>query len=513
MARTEPETVRETERKYSLPPGAAALPDLSGAGGAVAVLPQGRTEVDAVHYDTQDLRLAAASVTLRRRTGGADAGWHLKLPVAAGVRDEIRLPLSETLPDALVALVRSRTRDAPLIPVVRLRSARVASRLHGAGNALLAEVSADTVRAERLGADGAPTGATAAWTEAEAELGPDAGPEVLDALDAWLRAAGLRPARYASKLARALAETGFAVAAPDTRPPVTAGDHVVAHLRAQTAALVALDPAVRRDLPDAVHQMRVASRRLRSALRTYRSWFDRAVTEPAGEELRWLAAELGVDRDHEVLSARLAARIGALPEPLLLGPVSARLQEWHTERRTGSRARTLAVLDSARYTALLDGLDAFLAAPPVRTGAGAPPAEALAGRILAAYGRLADRIEHAVALPPGRERDLALHSARKAAKRARYAAEAARPALGGPAGRFARRMKDVQTLLGDHQDSVVARETLRDLAVAAHAAGESAFTWGLLYGEEAARAERLERELPRVWAKAADRRIRAALTG
>ncbi|AXG77832.1 CYTH and CHAD domain-containing protein [Streptomyces paludis] len=513
MARTEPETVRETERKYTLPPGAVALPDLAGAGGAVAVLPQGRTELDAVYHDTADLRLAAASVTLRRRTGGADAGWHLKLPVAAGVRDEIRAPLSETVPDALVRLVRSRTRDAPLVPVVRLRSTRAASRLYGAGNALLAEVSVDTVRAARLGADSAPTGATAAWTEAEAELGPEAGPAVLDALDARLRAAGLRPARYGSKQARALAETGFVVAAGEERPPVTAGDHVVAYARAQTAALVALDPAVRRDLPDAVHQMRVASRRLRSALRTYRSWFDRAVTEPLGEELRWLAAELGVDRDHEVLSARLAARIDALPGPLLTGPVRARLGAWHTEHRTGSRARTLAVLDSARYLALLDALDAFLAAPPAGPGAGAAPAEALAGRVLAAYGRVKDRIEDATALAPGPARDLALHSARKAAKRARYAAEAARPVLGGPAGRFARRMKDVQTVLGEHQDSVVARETLRDLARAAHAAGESAFTWGLLYGEEAARGERLERELPRVWMKAADRRIRAALNG
>ncbi|MDG4864652.1 CHAD domain-containing protein, partial [Streptomyces sp. T-3] len=100
-----------------------------------------------------------------------------------------------------------------------------------------------------------------------------------------------------------------------------------------------------------------------------------------------------------------------------------------------------------------------------------------------------------------------------AAKRARYAGEAAAPALGRPAERFAKRMKAVQGVLGDHQDSVVGREALRALALQAHLAGESAFTWGLLYGQEEAAAADRERELPGVWAKAADEDLRAALGG
>ncbi len=94
------------------------------------------------------------------------------------------------------------------------------------------------------------------------------------------------------------------------------------------------------------------------------------------------------------------------------------------------------------------------------------------------HRRLATRVEHALALPPGPERDTAMHEARKAAKRARYAGEAARPALGKPAKRFAKRVKALQSLLGDHQDSVVAREALRTLGIQSHAAGETAFTWG-----------------------------------
>jgi CHAD domain-containing protein len=133
--------------------------------------------------------------------------------------------------------------------------------------------------------------------------------------------------------------------------------------------------------------------------------------------------------------------------------------------------------------------------------------------VLKEYGRLAARVGHALELPPGHDRDLALHDARKAAKRARYAAEAARPALGKPAKRLAKRMKAVQSLLGDHQDSVVAREALRTLAVQAHAAGEPAFTWGLLYGREEAAAAARERELPEVWERASRAKLRAALGG
>jgi inorganic triphosphatase YgiF len=132
------DTKREIERKYEATPGTGPL-DLTGVAGVSAVLDRGVTELDAVYYDTADLRLAAASITLRRRTGGADAGWHLKLPVAPGVRDEISAPLSESVPSTLAGLVRARTRDAELVPVVRLRSFRDVRHLVDASGALLAD--------------------------------------------------------------------------------------------------------------------------------------------------------------------------------------------------------------------------------------------------------------------------------------------------------------------------------------------------------------------------------------
>ncbi|MFD4954830.1 CHAD domain-containing protein [Streptomyces sp. NPDC058451] len=111
------------------------------------------------------------------------------------------------------------------------------------------------------------------------------------------------------------------------------------------------------------------------------------------------------------------------------------------------------------------------------------------------------RMERALSLPPGAERDAAIHHARKAAKRVRYAAEAARPALGKAAGRLRRRAKAVQKAGGDHHDAVVARDALRRLAVAAHAAGEPGFTWGVLHGQERAAAEVREQELSRLWGR------------
>lgn len=505
------ETKREIERKYEATGDDVRLPDLTKAAGVTSVVDKGVAELDAVYYDTPDLRLAADSLTLRRRTGGDDAGWHLKFPVSTGIRDELRAPLSPDVPRTLAALLRSRVRDTPLTPVVRLLSSRHVRHLLDEDGTLLAEVSVDAVRAERLSPA---SGATAAWTEVEVELADDVDPALLDRVEKRLRKTGLRPSHSASKLARALAETAPDAPAVEKTPATdrtTAGDHVLGYLRAQRDALVDLDPAVRRDLPDSVHQMRVATRRLRSAFKSYGKVLDRTVTDPVGEELKWLAGELGVDRDQEVLTERLQSRIAALPRPLLLGPVRGRLRIWSVARRSGSRRKTLAVLDSKRYLALLDTLDALLEGPPLRPAARRPVAQVVPKAVLKDYERLAGRIAHALELGPGGPRDLAMHEARKAAKRARYAAEAAEPALGAPAKKFAKKMKAVQKVLGDHQDSVVAREALRGLAVQAHLAGESSFTWGLLYGQEVAAAADRERELPEVWRKASRPKLRERL--
>ncbi|MFE9059085.1 CYTH and CHAD domain-containing protein [Streptomyces mutabilis] len=508
------ESKRETERKYEpSSPGVDGLPDLSGAGPVASVTAAGVEELDAVYHDTADLRLAGSSATLRRRTGGPDAGWHLKLPLTGDTREEMRSPLSDDVPQALRELLLSRTRGARLRPVVRIRSTRTVRHLRDAEGAVLAELSFDEVRADSL----LPGGGRAEWREVEVELADGVRAGLLDTVEKRFRKKGITRADSPSKFVRALRDTGAAAeGAPKSAhaastAPGSPGRYVLGYLEQQVATLVALDPAARRDLPDGVHRMRVTCRRLRSCLRSYRSVLDRRVTDPVRAELKWLAGELGVARDQEVLRERLGAELAGLPGDLVLGPAAARLRVWDVSRSEESRAHVREALASDRYLRLLDALDGLLRQPPLRAGAAGKPARTMAGAVLKEYDRLAGHVEHALGLPPGPSRDAALHQARKEAKKVRYAAEVARPVLGKPVKRLGKRAKAVQQLLGDHQDSVVAQETLRELAVTAHAAGETSFTWGVLLGQERAGARAREEELPSVWRTVSDPALRSAL--
>jgi CHAD domain-containing protein len=408
------------------------------------------------------------------------------------------------VPLTLAGLVRSRVREAELAPVVRLRSDRDVRHLVDAQGKLLAEVSVDAVRAERL-TEG---GGTAQWTEIEVELADDGDPAFLDKVEKRLRKAGVRPSASSSKLARALAETRPSgsgsgkkkrKAPPVPEEPTTAGDHVLAYARAQRDAILELDPAVRQDAYDSVHRMRVATRRLRSTFRSYGKVLDRTVTDPIGEELKWLAGELGVDRDREVVTERLTTVLGELPDTLISGPIRTRLDTWANARHGGSRSRLIGVLDSKRYLALLDTLDAVIAGPPLLEHAAGDPSKVIGKAVRKDCGKVSALVAEAIEAPPGPDRDLALHEARKKAKRTRYAAEAATPALGTSARTLAKSMKSLTSLLGEHQDSVMVRVTLRELSAVAHAAGESAFTYGVLYGREEQRAAGVEAALPEIW--------------
>ncbi|MFE5813102.1 CHAD domain-containing protein [Streptomyces sp. NPDC056479] len=505
---------RETERKYAAPSAddTSWLPDLTSVDGITSVVGKGLDELDAVYFDTDDLRLADASATLRRRTGGADAGWHLKLPTSGDSREEVWAPLSDTVPDTLRDLALSRTRGTEPRPVVHIWTTRSTQHLVDSEGSILAELSLDRVRAESLLA----TTTRASWTEMEIELAEDADPFVLDAVDKTLRKNGIDRAEHSSKLDRALEETGTgALHLPDRRAeivvPGSAADEVLRYMDEQVQTLVNIDPAVRRGRPDSVHRMRVTCRRLRSTLRSYRAVLDRAVTDPIRAELKWLGGELGAERDQEVLVERLGTGIGASPRELVLGPVDARLQVWNVARASEARKRSLDALHSPRYLALLGSLAALTEQPPLLRKAARKPEKVMVKAILKEYARLAGRVAHALELSPGTKRDAALHQARKAAKKTRYATEPAHTSLGKPARRLGKRVKALQRMLGDHQDSVVARDALRNLALAAHAAGEPGFTWGMLYGQEQAVAERCERELPTTWVEASKPRLRKAL--
>jgi CHAD domain-containing protein len=497
--------VREIERKYDPAAGATAALDavkaMTGTAGVAAVSQQGEQLLDAVYYDTADLRLIGAGITLRRRTGGEDAGWHLKLPASADTRDEIRLPLaaaSGAVPEELAALVRAHTRGTAMVPVVRIQTSRRVLRLLDGASQALAEIAADHVAAEPA------DGPAVSWDEIEAEL-VTGGPALLTAIDTRLRQAGARPAATATKLQRALADR-LPAAGATQQPPLTrnspAAEVVLGYVRDQVAAIWRYDPLVRRDAPDAVHQMRVATRRARSALQAFGTIIDRDATRPLCAELKWLAATLGPARDGEVMLARLTADLAAIPPALVVGPVETRITGCFTAELAQAGQTALAALDGRRYLRLLDDLDALLADPPLM-----PLAKHKAGTVLAKpVRRAARRLRRALgAVPAAEDRDAAIHEARKTAKRARYAAEAAAPVLGRMASRQAAQAKELQQLLGDHHDSVVARAVLLDLAGKARAAGEDTFTYGLMHQRQACQAATMEQALPHFTAARRDR--------
>jgi|SRR5579859_7361924 len=201
----------EIERKYAVGAG-FELPDLSGVTGVAVVTGPRTYQLTAIYLDTPGLDLAAAHVTLRRRTGGTDAGWHLKLPAGADARREVHAPLgpgTETVPDRLAGLVAQWARGQPLRPIARLQTARTVRRLTDAAGGVLAEVTDDQVTGSLPGqgrgvtnvGDSPPSWRVAtAWREVEIELasGP---PGILDEAGQLLLGAGARPSPASSKLA------------------------------------------------------------------------------------------------------------------------------------------------------------------------------------------------------------------------------------------------------------------------------------------------------------------------
>jgi CHAD domain-containing protein len=555
-------TVREVERKYESPAG-RRLPQLTELPGISRVDGPDVLRLRATYFDTADLRLARRGITLRRRTGGDDPGWHLKLPVSADTRVEVHEPLGRpaaAAPDRLVDLVLAYTRDAPLSPVAQISTTRRRHRLldaHGQGQA---EVAMDAVTARTLEALGEPMSAES-WREVEVELAAgDLG--LLNAADELLTAAGFVRATTASKLANLLdTRLGHHILsrAPGfSRPDAvgtgagdsngtrragagrTAASVLLSYLVAQVDRLLSYDAKARADEPDAVHQMRVATRRLRSALREFGGLIDPNANDDLDGELRWLAGELGEVRDIEVLRARLQSLLAALPTDLVVGPVGERIGGRLGMEYDAARARLLDAMVSARYFALLDRLDrlvsrargpltgtrpmqgdfgpaTLVAEPPFTEPAGGRAADVLAPLVRRSWRRFARRaariLDHVSTLGgTGSTESMAadiqhggseeIHAARKSAKRVRYVLEAVRPAVGRDAQRASKQLARIQEVLGAHQDTVVARDVIQRLCSEARTAGEDTFTYGVLYQAEASRGQRALADFAPVWQRA-----------
>jgi len=526
--------VREIEQKYEVEAG-VALPSFADLPQVAAVSEPEQETLVAEYYDTDDLRLLKAGITIRRRRGGPDEGWQLKLPgdgegtgrptAGASHRRELRLGLREgdrdraarradggdPVPAEFARLVRAHVRGRSLRPAARIETRRRLTILRDAAGTSLAEIAEDEVAAQSLGA----STTLSRWNELEIEL-TGGRPRLLRTAAKRLRRRGLRPARRSAKLERALAVDARPAKREQSDGPAgrpQAGQVVFAYIDEQAARLKALDAAVRREEPDAVHQMRVTTRRLRAGLQAFPLVLPEPATRRLRDELRWLGHVLGDARDLEVLDQHFQTALDRLPTELVIGPAKARVTAHFAPGQAAARDAVLAALDSERYFAILDELDRLLDDRP-RTAAAAQPAERVLPQAVGrAYRRTKRRVRRAKRAPAGAARDVALHEARKAAKRARYAAEAAEPALGKQARRFAKRMKAVQSVLGDHQDAVIARAVAREIGMRAHLAGENAFSFGLLNERAHRDALEYQRQARSVWKRAARRKARRWLSG
>ncbi|OFO98352.1 CYTH and CHAD domain-containing protein [Corynebacterium sp. HMSC034H07] len=549
-----PKTFLEIEAKFAVDEATPA-PDLTNLDEVARVAETRHQSLSAIYYDTEDLRLTHAKITLRRRTGGNDDGWHIKIPGAEG-RTEIRAELGEPIdgkyevPAELLHQVRSVIRNHPLEPIAQVDNNRTELLLVNADDQPVAEFCDDHVTAFSF----LPGGSQSSWREWEVELagelpGTKEGGALLRHATSLLISSGARISSSPSKLKSALGESVNNVELPPSLAtsnvePGSPAAAVVDALKANRDKLVEYDPRVRRDEWDSVHQMRVATRELRSHLQTFHGIVVGPEIERIESDLKELAAMLGVARDAEVVEERWQNLLASEDSDVL--DEATREHIAHDMGRAYRRAhrRVIAALDSDQYLALLDALDAFLSDPPVAgedtpadadstsasgeaedsavdDSASAAPTEekeeeqesakvyepkhakpdedeephdldtVMALHLKQAYDKLVKRHKKAVSNWDNteltlHEREEYFHDMRKAAKKLRYAAEAAGSATSLKTKSLYKACKQMQSGLGDFQDSVTSRDKLLELAETARRRGEDTFGYGLLYQRERA---------------------------
>lgn len=490
----------EVETKYDVDE-ATALPDLSGLPDVASIEGPQTFRLEATHFDTDTIALGRHGITLHRRTGGDDDGWHLSLP-AGGSRHEIHARPTRsavTPPIALRRIVEGVVRGQKLGPVAIIETERTLASLFDADEDLVARLRDDRVVATRTAPE---DDVEHSWREWELEEHA-ARRRLTKAAHARLRKAGARAANPGSAFGRlmGLDVEGPALDQPAIRRHASERELLGHHLAALTTRIHRLDPLARADAPDAVHQLRVACRRLRAALTTFDKSFDTSRTDPVREELSWLGDVLGRPRDLEVLRTRLAALVLAESPALLRDRPGPWIDRQLRDARSAAHRSALDAMASDRYFALVDVLDTWHSDPPWADRRDRPATK----RLPHALDRECRRVVRAAsaALAADRpERPSMLHDVRTTAKRARYAAEVLGPVLGSRARALARVAKQVQSLIGDHHDVVVAAEQVRDLVMVAEAEGRSTFTLGVLHARLEADAAALEVEFAKTWSKA-----------
>ncbi len=475
------------------------LPDLTSVRGVAAASDPVSHELDATYYDTPALDLLHARITMRRRVGGTDEGWHLKLPgTGAGSswagstgRTELAFPLGADSPDGpaddppeeLVDVIRGVTRGVRPEPIATIRTTRTVSTLTDQAGTPLVEVADDAVATEARNDIGvaADSRGPARWRELEVEL-LSGDEDSVRLAAARLTKAGARQAASPSKLSAAVAAAGRAPLravppGPDLTRRSRGQDVVLRGLARHRDALVGADVGLRLGVPDALHASRAAVRRLRSALTVFRSLFEVVQVDELLKGLRSMDRVLQPVRDNDVLLARLTSEISE--EPIEFArPADVLLRRALADRNAAAWEQVESWLQRKRAIRLIVRLDAFLANPPLD-----PSGQGQAGRLLpamvaAAWNRVRKLADIALADPDDVE---ALERVRRAAKSVRYAAELAGTVLGDDPMVFAAAVEEIQEVLGEHRNALLVGEFLVALAADVRTTGRAGFLYGRLH--------------------------------
>ena len=481
---TMPTTHREVERKLRVH-GLFEMPDLADV--AERVERREPFTMNAVYHDTPTLSLFRWGITLRRREGGGDEGWHMKLPVAGAdgsTRDELHLPLDAgpvgSVPGAFVEVIAPLLREQPLGAVITLSTERTPTVLLDAEGSPLVEIVDDVVSVFHEGRT------VSVFREVEVEALDAEDPACLTAIDRVVKlliGLGAEPSsvsKAASALGPRTSEPPDVPERPLPKPSGLAVDAIGSVLAQHVRHLLMADVAVRRDLPDSVHQMRVAARRLRSALATFAPLLDQETATSLKEELKWIASELGAIRDTEVMLDRLDQHAGHLHEQEDTDRARRAIDPLLTQRLAAARSSALAALRSDRHQLLVDDLMSAAIDPPVIDAAYQPCDETLLPLVARTWTRLARSIAELDLEGPSAP----WHQARIKAKRARYAAESVAGIFGKDMRRLAIRLEEITELLGDHQDAHVAQSIIRELASHPETDGATGLSLGLLHEYE-----------------------------
>jgi CHAD domain-containing protein len=494
-------TVRERELKLAAP-GSLVMPKLTDDHlGVIAMDELPELTLRSTYHDTADLRLARSGVTLRYRTGDETGpAWTLKLRVPghdATERDEYLFPGGPAeVPGDALDLVTALVRTAPIQPVATLVTRRRRWNLCGAEGRPLAELFDDEVSV----LDGGRV--VSRFRELELESrGPDLA--ALRPIAVRLRRAGAVLAEPLPKAMRALGPRASAhpdVVVPALGAHASAREAVSAALASGYRRLVAHDAATRLGDAEGLHQMRVATRRLRSDLRTFRPLLDTAWVTGLRDELAWLARLLGDVRDLDVQLARLRETAGDLLEDL--APLVSSL----AARRDVDRLALLEALRSDRYRTLLDRLVDAVHDPLVARRADKPAARLLPPLLARAWAAV-EPAGSALGRDDPVER---YHAVRIGVKRLRYAAEATGPAL-GPAARRCERLAiaaaELQDALGAMHDDAVAIDEVRAV-LASHPETPFARAAGRLEERASAAINAARATYPDLWKRLARRYAR-----